>query len=136
MKAINIKEIPNLEYIVGHKLKDLGVPANLLGYQYLKSGIIDALEDPTILSLITRNFYPHVAQKFDTTPSRVERSIRHAIEVSFERCDLEVLEDVFGNTVNKISFKPTNGEYLYSVRESIMEKLAKEGYCNGGDVTP
>lgn len=126
MENLNAKKTSHLNHIIGRKLKEFGVPAGLSGYQYLKVGLHDALIDPSILKKITQDFYPHVAQKCNTSASRVERAIRHSIEVSFTRGDAKVQYEHFGNSLSNISFKPTNKEFVHTILESIKEDLEEE----------
>lgn len=106
-------------------LRDLGIPANLLGYEYLKSAIRLCLEDRTYINFITKRLYPEVAKQYDTTPNRAERAIRHAIEAAWNRGDPDRLEHYFGWTVSSKRSKPTNGEFIATVVEQLrMEQEA------------
>lgn len=90
----------------------LGIPANLLGYQYIRQSILLAIDNPEVLQQITSVLYPEVARKFNTTAQRVERNIRHAIEIAWKRTDIESLSEVFGSTVSPDKGKPTNSELI------------------------
>lgn len=100
-------------------LTTLGVPANLLGYRYLRYAIFIVVQDVNSLYGITKILYPAIAKKYDSSASRVERAIRHAIEVSFSRGDFETIQSFFGNTININSGKPTNSEFIYKVADTL-----------------
>ena len=104
-------------------LLELGVPAHLSGYEYLKQALQICLDDPKAIRDITKVIYPTIARSFDTTPARVERAIRHAIEVTWYRGNSEILARYFGNTVSP-NAKPANGQFIAQVAEKIrMEGL-------------
>lgn len=98
---------------------DNGVPAHIKGYQYLREAIILTINDMDIINAVTKVLYPEVAKKFGTTPSRVERAIRHAIEVAWDRGDIEVLQKFFGYTVSNIKGKPTNSEFIAMIADCL-----------------
>ena len=102
----------DLEEIVTDIIHEIGVPAHIKGYQYLREAIILTINDMDAINAVTKVLYPEVARKFSTTPSRVERAIRHAIEVAWDRGDIEVLQKYFGYTVSNIKGKPTNSEFI------------------------
>ena len=111
--TVEINSGKNLKATITALLHEIGVPANLLGYKYLKDAIATAVNEPTVVNKgITKKLYPRVAKLHDTTPSRVERAIRHAIECAWDRGDLEVLSNFFGNTVSMHKGKPTNSEFI------------------------
>lgn len=97
----------------------LGIPANLRGYRYIRSAIIRTISDYHVVQAITKELYPAIAEEFGTTGSRVERAIRHAIEVMWERCDIEILHKLFGNSVSFSKDKPTNAEFISIMAECI-----------------
>ena len=101
-----------LESVVTDIIHEIGVPAHIKGYQYLREAIILTIRDMDMINAVTKVLYPEVARKFSTTPSRVERAIRHAIEVAWDRGDIEVLQKFFGYTVSNIKGKPTNSEFI------------------------
>ncbi len=101
-----------IENMVTDVIHEIGVPAHIKGYQYLRDAIIRTVNDMEMINAVTKALYPQVAKKFNTTASRVERAIRHAIEVAWDRGDLEVLQKYFGYTVSNIKGKPTNSELL------------------------
>ena len=110
---------PSLEAAVTEIIHEIGVPAHIKGYQYLREAIILTVKDMDSINAVTKVLYPAVAKKFATTPSRVERAIRHAIEVAWDRGDLEVLQKYFGYTVSNIKGKPTNSECIAMIADSL-----------------
>lgn len=109
----------NLEISVTKLLHGLGVPSHIKGYQYIREGVILMYEKPEIVGAITKELYPEIANRFDTTVSRVERAIRHAIEVSWNRGDIELMEEVFGHSVDYDRAKPTNSEFIVTVSDKL-----------------
>ena len=110
---------PSLEAVVTDIIHEIGVPAHIKGYQYLREAIILTINDMDIINAVTKVLYPAVAKKFNTTPSRVERAIRHAIEVAWDRGDIEVLQKFFGYTVSNIKGKPTNSEFIAMIADNL-----------------
>ena len=110
---------PSLEAVVTEIIHEIGVPAHIKGYQYLREAIILTVNDMDVINAVTKVLYPAVAKKFATTPSRVERAIRHAIEVAWDRGDLETLQKFFGYTVSNIKGKPTNSEFIAMIADSL-----------------
>ncbi len=108
-----------LEMRVTGIIHDIGVPAHIKGYQYLREAIIMTVNDMDIINAITKVLYPTVAKRYKTTSSRVERAIRHAIEVAWDRGDVEVLNGFFGYTVSNIKGKPTNSEFISMIADRI-----------------
>ena len=108
-----------LERIVSNKIHDLGVPAHILGYTYLREAIIICCKDPTCISGITKVLYPTIARKNQTTPSRVERAIRHAIEVGWSRGNMDLMASIFGYTIDSAKGKPTNSEFIAMLTDNI-----------------
>lgn len=100
-------------------IHDIGVPAHIKGYQYLRDSIILAVNDMEVVNAITKVLYPSIAKKYKTTSSRVERAIRHAIEVAWDRGDVEVLNSYFGYTVSNLKGKPTNSEFVSMIADRI-----------------
>ena len=109
-----------LEAQVTAIIHEVGVPAHIKGYQYLREAIIIAVNDMEVINAVTKVLYPAVAKKFGTTPSRVERAIRHAIEVAWDRGDLETLQKYFGYTVSNTKGKPTNSEFIAMIADRLM----------------
>lgn len=124
---IGIRPEPSLEAIVTEVIHEIGVPAHIKGYQYLREAIMLAVSDMDVINAVTKVLYPAVAKKFGTTPSRVERAIRHAIEVAWDRGDLETLQKFFGYTVSNIKGKPTNSEFIAMIADclSLRQKAAR-----------
>ncbi|MBE5952813.1 MAG: sporulation transcription factor Spo0A [Lachnospiraceae bacterium] len=108
-----------LEMTVTEIIHEIGVPAHIKGYQYLRSSILLAVSDMDILNSITKQLYPSIAKKYDTTSSRVERAIRHAIEVAWERGKTDTIDELFGYTLNKGRQKPTNSEFIALIADKI-----------------
>ena len=113
------EEVHDLEQDVTDMIHEIGVPAHIKGYQYLREAIMMSVEDIDMLNSITKVLYPTIAKKFQTTPSRVERAIRHAIEVAFSRGRMETLDSLFGYTVNIGKGKPTNSEFIALITDRI-----------------
>ena len=102
----------------------VGIPAHIRGYQFLREGIKLAVADPPIINSITKSLYPSIASRFDTTPSKVERAIRHAIEVAWNRGKIENINNVFGIKVYNSSEKPTNGEFIALLADKMLLECA------------
>lgn len=109
----------NLEKDVTDMIHEIGVPAHIKGYQYLREAIMMSVEDIEMLNSITKILYPTIAVKYQTTPSRVERAIRHAIEVAWSRGKMETLDALFGYTINTGKGKPTNSEFIALIADKI-----------------
>ena len=109
----------DLEKDVTDMIHDIGVPAHIKGYQYLRAAIIMSVKDPQMISSITKILYPTIAKQYQTTPSRVERAIRHAIEVAWSRGKMETLDQLFGYTINTGKGKPTNSEFIALISDKI-----------------
>ena len=104
-------------------IHEIGVPAHVKGYQYLREAILIAVDDMDVINAITKVLYPQVAKTFSTTPSRVERAIRHAIELAWDRGDLETLQKFFGYTVSNTKGKPTNSEFIALIADKLQLQL-------------
>ena len=115
-----------LEAVVTDIIHEIGVPAHIKGYQYLREAIILTINDMDMINAVTKVLYPEVARKFNTTPSRVERAIRHAIEVAWDRGDIEVLQKFFGYTVSNIKGKPTNSEFIAMIADHLSLSRKKQ----------
>lgn len=109
----------SLESDVTDMLHDIGIPAHIKGYQYLRTAIMMAVEDMDMLNCITKVLYPTIAKEFQTTSSRVERAIRHAIEVAWSRGQIDILDSLFGYTVSNGKGKPTNSEFIALIADKI-----------------
>ncbi|MEY8403847.1 sporulation transcription factor Spo0A [Oscillospiraceae bacterium 44-34] len=114
-----------LEAQVTAIIHDVGVPAHIKGYQYLREAIIIAVKDMDVINAVTKVLYPEVAKRFGTTASRVERAIRHAIEVAWDRGDLETLQKYFGYTVSNAKGKPTNSEFIAMIADRLQLERRK-----------
>lgn len=113
----------NLEQDVTEMIHEIGVPAHIKGYQYLREAIMMSVEDPTMISSVTKILYPTIAKRFQTTPSRVERAIRHAIEVAWSRGRMETLDALFGYTIDTGKGKPTNSEFIALIADRLQLQL-------------
>lgn len=112
----------NLEVVVTDIIHQIGVPAHIKGYHYLREAIIQSVLDASKLESVTKVLYPSVAKKFMTTSSRVERAIRHAIEIAWDRGNLDTLNSFFGYTINTGKGKPTNSEFVALITDKIRLK--------------
>ena len=117
------KNEENLEALVTNMIHEIGVPAHIKGYQYLREAIMMVVNDIDIINQITKQLYPEIAQKYHTTPSRVERAIRHAIEVAWGRGEQNTVESIFGYTVNAAKGKPTNSESIAMIADKLRLEL-------------
>lgn len=113
----------DLEVTISEIMHQIGVPAHIKGYQYLRKSIILAIEDDDMMNSVTKLLYPTVAKEFRTTPSRVERAIRHAIEVAWDRGDVDVLSSYFGYTIQNSRGKPTNSEFIAMIADKLKLKM-------------
>jgi two-component system response regulator (stage 0 sporulation protein A) len=118
-----IRSRSDLEMMISEIMHQVGVPAHIKGYQYLREAIILSIEDTEMISSVTKVLYPTVAKTFKTTPSRVERAIRHAIEVAWDRGDVDVLNSYFGYTIQNQRGKPTNSEFIAMISDKLRLKL-------------
>ena len=119
-----------IEALVTSIIHEIGVPAHIKGYQYLREAIIIAVNDMDVINAITKVLYPQVAKAFQTTPSRVERAIRHAIEVAWDRGDLDTLQRFFGYTVSNTKGKPTNSEFIALIADKLQLQLKSDQVAN------
>lgn len=115
-----------LELITTNIIHEIGIPANIRGYQYIRYSIMLAVKDESIITSITKTLYPTVAKKYGTTVSRVERAIRHAIEVAWDRGNIDTINTYFGYTVNNAKGKPTNSEFIAMISDRIRLQLKAE----------
>lgn len=113
----------NLEALVTNIIHEVGVPAHIKGYQYLREAIMMVVENIDMINQITKQLYPEIAHKYKTTSSRVERAIRHAIEVAWGRGKLDIMENIFGYTVNANKGKPTNSEFIAMIADKLRLEL-------------
>ena len=116
----------NLQISITKMLHELGMPSHIKGYQYIREGIDMIYNNPDMIGGITKEMYPDIASKYDTTVSRVERAIRHAIEVSWNRGNWDFMEEVFGHSVDIDKAKPTNSEFIVTIADKLRLEYAKE----------
>ena len=109
----------NIKLKLTKLLHELGVPSHIKGYEYIREGIIELYNDPSIIGGITKELYPDIANKYDTSVSRVERAIRHAIEVSWNRGNIDLMEEIFGHSVDIDRAKPTNSEFIVTLADKL-----------------
>ena len=114
----------NLQIAVTNVLHELGVPSHIKGYTYIRAGIIEVFLNPKVIGGITKELYPKIADNFNTTVSRVERAIRHAIEVSWNRGNWDLMQDIFGYSVDIDKAKPTNSEFIVTVADKLRLEYA------------
>lgn len=119
LKVLPRRPARNIESEVTSIMHELGVPAHIKGYYYLRDAIIFSVEDIDILNSITKRLYPSIATKYNTTASRVERAIRHAIEIAWSRGQIEAIDSMFGYTINIGKGKPTNSEFIAIVADKL-----------------
>ncbi len=117
------KYVEDLELTVSDIMHQIGVPAHIKGYQYLRDAIILSINDKAMMESVTKLLYPTVAKNFGTTASRVERAIRHAIEVAWDRGDVDVLSSYFGYTIQNSRGKPTNSEFIAMISDKLRLKM-------------
>ncbi|MDD2519014.1 MAG: sporulation transcription factor Spo0A, partial [Bacilli bacterium] len=117
----------NLQISISKILHELGIPSHIKGYQYIREGIGIIFENPETIGGITKELYPELAVKFDTTVSRVERAIRHAIEVSWNRGNWTLMEEIFGHSVDIDKAKPTNSEFIVTIADKLRLEHHKVG---------
>lgn len=114
---------PDLELMITEIIHQIGVPAHIKGYHYVRESIMLAVREPEIINSVTKQLYPTVAKKFETTASRVERAIRHAIEVAWDRGDVDTLNSYFGYTIHNGRGKPTNSEFVAMIADKLRLRL-------------
>lgn len=125
-ESINDKNMHDLEKDVTDIIHEIGVPAHIKGYQYLREAIMMSVKDAEMLSAVTKILYPGIAKKYHTTSSRVERAIRHAIEVAWNRGNMDTLDSMFGYTINVGKGKPTNSEFIALIVDKIRLHYREE----------
>ncbi|WP_141722853.1 sporulation transcription factor Spo0A [Cellulosilyticum sp. I15G10I2] len=122
-KAKGMPTQHSLETEVTSVIHEIGVPAHIKGYQYLRDAIIMVINDMDVLNSITKQLYPNIAKQYNTTPSRVERAIRHAIEVAWSRGKMDTIDKLFGYTVNNGKGKPTNSEFIALIADRLRLEM-------------
>ena len=120
---VDTKTEEHLEALVTNLIHEVGVPAHIKGYQYLREAIMMVVNDIDVINQITKSLYPQIARKYSTTPSRVERAIRHAIEVAWGRGQQEAVENIFGYTISASKGKPTNSEFIAMIADKLRLEL-------------
>lgn len=121
--VMNTKDkTPDIESQVTQIIHQIGVPAHIKGYQYLRTAILLTVQDSDVINSVTKILYPSVAKKYSTTTSRVERAIRHAIEVAWDRGDVDTLNSYFGYTIQQGRGKPTNSEFIAMIADNLRLK--------------
>lgn len=123
-KSVNLYK-HNLQISITKILHELGVPSHIKGYQYIRESIMIVYNKPEIVGGITKELYPEVASKYDTTVSRVERAIRHAIEVSWNRGSWDLMEEIFGHSIDIDKAKPTNSEFIVTIADKLKLEFGK-----------
>ena len=123
INSIDKKNQENLEALVTNIIHEIGVPAHIKGYQYLREAIMMVVQDIDIINQITKQLYPEIAEKYRTTPSRVERAIRHAIEVAWARGKNDAVESIFGYMVSAAKGKPTNSEFIAMIADKLRLEI-------------
>ena len=118
-----MRDVNDLSVVVSDIMRQIGVPAHIKGYQYLRTAILLCVRDSEMMNSVTKLLYPTVAKQYSTTPSRVERAIRHAIEVAWDRGDVEVLSEYFGYTIQNTRGKPTNSEFIAMISDKLRLQL-------------
>lgn len=124
--AQKLKQEKRIDTLVTEIIHEIGVPAHIKGYQYIREAIIETAQDMDLINAVTKALYPSVAKKYGTTPSRVERAIRHAIEVAWDRGDIEVLQRYFGYTVSGVKGKPTNSEFIALIADRLQLRMKEQ----------
>lgn len=120
-----VPPVPDLELIVTDVIHQIGVPAHIKGYHYLREAIILSIQDSEMINSVTKLLYPTIAKQFNTTSSRVERAIRHGIEVAWDRGDVDTLNSYFGFTIHNGRGKPTNSEFIAMIADRLKLQLKK-----------
>lgn len=123
-KSIDLHQ-NNIRMSITKTLHDLGIPSHIKGYQYIRDGVEIIFDRPDVIGGITKELYPELANKFETTVSRVERAIRHAIEVSWNRGDWDLMEELFGHSVDIDKAKPTNSEFMVTIADKLRLEYHK-----------
>lgn len=119
VKATGKTDLVNIEFVVTDIIHQIGIPAHIKGYHYLRTAILLSVNDSEMINCVTKLLYPTVAKKYNTTSSRVERAIRHAIEIAWDRGDVDVLNSIFGYTVHNTRGKPTNSEFVALIADKL-----------------
>ncbi|MGN0364468.1 MAG: sporulation initiation factor Spo0A C-terminal domain-containing protein [Suilimivivens sp.] len=116
-----------VEQLISELMLDMGVPAHLKGYRYIRTAVLMAEEDMKVVGSVTKLLYPEIAKQYNTTDGKVERAIRNAIEISWERGNKKTFEEMFGYCAESGQGRPTNSEYIAAIADTVRMKLAKNG---------
>ena len=116
-----------VEQLISELMLDMGVPAHLKGYRYIRTAVLMAEEDMKVVGSVTKLLYPEIAKQYNTTDGKVERAIRNAIEISCERGNKKTFEEMFGYCAESGQGRPTNSEYIAAIADTVRMKLAKNG---------
>lgn len=116
-----------VEQLISELMLDMGVPAHLKGYRYIRTAVLMAEEDMKVVGSVTKLLYPEIAKQYNTTDGKVERAIRNAIEISWERGNKKTFEEMFGYCAESGQGRPTNSEYIATIADTVRMKLAKNG---------
>ncbi|MBR1817685.1 MAG: sporulation transcription factor Spo0A [Bacilli bacterium] len=122
------KVSPSIQLKVSSLLHDLGVPSQVMGYQYLREGILMLYQSSSLIGAMTKEVYPTIAKRYNTTSSRVERAIRHAIEISWNRADYDMMNAMFGHSIDYDRAKPTNSEFIATISDALRIEEIKNAY--------
>ena len=114
----------DMQIVITKLLHSLGIPSHIKGYQFIRTAILLVYENPDYIGGITKDLYPDISEKFDTSVARVERAIRHAIEISWLRGDIDLMEEIFGHSVDIDRAKPTNSEFIVTIADKLRLELA------------
>jgi len=125
-KIINVSNT-NIQIMVTKILHELGIPSHIKGYSYIRDAITMVYDNPSLIGGITKELYPEIGSKYDTSVTRVERAIRHAIEVSWNRGDWDLMEEIFGHSVDIDKAKPTNSEFIVTIADKLRLEMLKVG---------
>lgn len=120
------KEERKVEQLISHMMLDMGVPAHLKGYRYVRTAVLIAEEDMKVVGSVTKLLYPEIAKQYNTTDCKVERAIRNAIEISWERGNKETFERLFGYCVKSGNGRPTNSEYIAAIADTIRVQIGTD----------
>ena len=120
-----------VEQMISHMMLDMGVPAHLKGYRYVRTAVLMAEQDMKVVGSVTKLLYPEIAKRYNTTDGKVERAIRNAIEISWERGNKETFEDLFGYCAESGQGRPTNSEYIAVVADTIRIQMSQTGILRG-----
>lgn len=125
-QKVQVAQPCGLEASITMLFREIGIPAHIKGYRYLRYAIAEVVKNSDAINFMTKGLYPQIAKRFDTTPTRVERAIRHAIETAWIRGDVDTLHSYFGYTIKSTKGKPTNSEFIALVADKLRLEMQKE----------